>query len=172
MKFEKETDKAASQRPGDRNNYSWKWKVGQKVTLFYFYKMWRMTFFLNWPHKIKTSSKWESLGICQHSKSKPNGPDDPVSCLYFCISKDDNCITYLMSPAHSISFLTHLPTVDSDSNPSHNTRVHDPFISCQLIQNKSKSTTWNDCSDADLHVHLRVAMLGTDTPYLSGSDYM
>lgn len=117
-----------------------KWKIGQKVTLFYFYKIWRMMFFLSWPHKIKTSSKWEWLGICQPSKSKANGPDDPVSCLYFRISKDDNSITYLISPVYSISFLIHLPTLDSDSNPSHNTRVHDPFISCQPIQNKSKNT--------------------------------
>lgn len=63
-----------------------------------------------------------------------------LSFLDFCTSKDDNCITYLMPPVHSISFQIHLPTSDSDSNPSHNTRVHDPFISCRPIQNKIKST--------------------------------
>lgn len=91
-----------------------------------------------------------------------------LSFLDFCTSKDDNCITYLMSPVHSISvqiqtLILIQVTTQECMTPSF---LANPF------KTNPRALSWSDCSVTGLHVHLRVAILGTDTPHLCGRDYM
>lgn len=117
----------------------------------------------------QTSSKWESLGIGQLLKSKPNGPDDPVSCLF--VFQDNSFITGLISPVHSISFLIQLPTSESNSNPSHTQESMTPSLLAKSFKTKLGKALGCLLSHRSA-CYLRVATLGTDTPHLSGTDYM
>lgn len=142
VKFEKETDKAVGQSPGDRNNYFLKMekRVERRVFLLLFLQNLENNILPELTPQDQTSSKWESLGICQHLKSKPNGPNDPVSSLFFTfVFQDDNFITDLMSPVHLISFLIHLPTSDSESNPSHAEEYMTPSLLAKPFQTKART---------------------------------
>lgn len=171
VKSEKETDKAVGQSPGDRNNYFLKIeKKRVERQFFYFLQNLENYILPQLTPQDQTSSKWESLGICQLLKSKPNGPDDPVSCLFFIfVFQDDSFITGLISPVHSISFLIHLPTSESDSNPSHTQESMTPSLLAKSFKTKVRTALGCLLSHRSA-CYLRVATLGTDIPHLSGTD--
>lgn len=137
MKSEKKTDKAVGQSPSDRNNHFLKIEKKGRKAIFLFLQNLENYILPQLTPQDQTSSKWESLGICQLLKSKPNGPDDLVSCLFFIfLFQDDSFITGLISPVHSISFLIHLPTSESDPNPSHTQESMTPSLLAKSFKTK------------------------------------